>query len=44
MMTNQMHNMLKYKMLLTREQQKILKDKFKHIGMGGRKGFPGRDE
>lgn len=44
MMTNQMHNMLKFKMLLTREQQKTLKDKFKRIGMGVRKGFPGRDE
>lgn len=44
MMTNQVHNMLKFKMVLTKEQQKILKDMFKRNIHNNRKGFPGKDE
>jgi hypothetical protein len=44
MMTNQVHNMLKFKMVLTGEQQKMLKDMFKRNINNDRKGFPGKEE
>jgi|GEM_PF-3544401 Spy/CpxP family protein refolding chaperone len=47
MMTNQVHNMLKFKMVLTKEQQKMLKDMFKrniHNNRSSRTGFPLKGE
>ena len=44
MMTNQVHNMLKFKMVLTGEQQKMLKGMFKRNINNDRKGFPGKEE
>jgi Spy/CpxP family protein refolding chaperone len=44
MMTNQVHNMLKFKMVLTGEQQKMLKDMFKRNINNDRKGFHGKEE